>query len=200
MKIPRIESILLIVFFLSVALWMVSKCNEKRSVSTRNFENILEEEEKEMRAKRRDTARAVVKPAPKPTVKPAEPDTPVVTKPTMLPKGVMPKLKEVSPEKAQSATTTTTQSKEPAVKAETYPTLFVVIDALNVRSEPNTKASVLATLKVNDKVFFLNKKTDWTQELNLDGKKVTDHWVKVRTKSGKEGWVFGAGVHYYRKS
>ncbi|MCC6411711.1 MAG: SH3 domain-containing protein [Saprospiraceae bacterium] len=197
MKIPRIESILVVVFFLSVTLWMISKCNDKRAVTARHQEELLEDEEKGRRAKRRDTTKTEVKAAPKPTVKPEVVDTPVVKKPTTLPKGVMPKLKEVSPEKAQ--TTTTTASKASDVKPETYPTLYVVIDGLNVRSEPNPKAVAVATLKLNDKVFFLNKKTEWTQEINLDGKKTTDHWVKIRTKSGKEGWVFGAGVHYYKK-
>jgi hypothetical protein len=32
----------------------------------------------------------------------------------------------------------------------------------------------------------------------MDGEKVTDYWVKVRTASGKTGWVFGAGLHYYK--
>lgn len=199
MKIPRLESILVIAFFLSVALWMISKCNDKRAVTARHQEELLEDEEKGRRPKRRDTSKTVVREAPKPTVKPAVVDTSAVKKTTTLPKGVMPKLKEVSPEKAQTTTTTASKSKEPAVKAETFPTLYVVIDGLNVRSEPNPKALAVVTLKLNDKVFFLNKKTEWTQEINLDGKKTTDHWVKIRTKSGKEGWVFGAGVHYYKK-
>jgi hypothetical protein len=192
MNIPRIESILIVVFFLSVGLWMISKCNNTRKAAARHQEELLEDEEKKGRAKRRDTAATVLKPAPKPTVKP-EPEP---QKPATLPKGVMPKLgQSVTP----AATTTPSEKKEPGAKAETFPTLYVVIDGLNVRSEPNPKASSLATLKLHDKVFFLNKKTEWTQEITMDGKKVTDHWVKVRTRSGKEGWVFGAGVHYYKK-
>jgi hypothetical protein len=49
-----------------------------------------------------------------------------------------------------------------------------------------------------EQVYFLNQKTEWTQEISLGKENVTDHWVKVKTKSGKIGWVFGAGVHYYK--
>jgi hypothetical protein len=67
-----------------------------------------------------------------------------------------------------------------------------------VRKEPGLKGESVAELKLYEPVTFLNKKTEWTQEISLGYEKVTDHWVKVRTQSGKEGWVFGAGVHYYK--
>ena len=77
-------------------------------------------------------------------------------------------------------------------------TLYVTIDGLNVRKEPGLKGETIAKLALYEPVTFLNKKTEWTQEISLGYEKVTDHWVKIRTQSGKEGWVFGAGVHYYK--
>lgn len=76
--------------------------------------------------------------------------------------------------------------------------LFVTIDGLKLRKEPGLKGEAIEQLKLNEQVTFLNQKTDWSQEINMDGEKVTDYWVKVRTASGKTGWVFGAGLHYYK--
>jgi hypothetical protein len=67
-----------------------------------------------------------------------------------------------------------------------------------VRKEPGLKGETVAELKLFEPVTFLNQKTDWTQEISLGYEKVTDHWIKIRTQSGKSGWVFGAGVHYYK--
>ena len=76
--------------------------------------------------------------------------------------------------------------------------LFVTIDGLKLRKEPGLKGEAIEQLKLNEQVTFLNQKTDWSQEISMDGEKVTDYWVKVRTASGKTGWVFGAGLHYYK--
>lgn len=67
-----------------------------------------------------------------------------------------------------------------------------------MRKEPGLKGETVAELRLYEPVTFLNQKTDWTQEISLGYEKVTDHWVKIRTQSGFEGWVFGAGVHYYK--
>ena len=76
--------------------------------------------------------------------------------------------------------------------------LFITIDGLKLRKEPGLKGEAIEQLKLNEQVTFLNQKTDWSQEISMDGEKVTDYWVKVRTASGKTGWVFGAGLHYYK--
>ena len=44
----------------------------------------------------------------------------------------------------------------------------------------------------------MNEVTDSTFQINL-GKEVADEpWVKVRSKKGHVGWVYGAGVDYYK--
>lgn len=86
----------------------------------------------------------------------------------------------------------------PATDAAAGVPLFVTIDGLKLRKEPGLKGEAIEQLKLNEQVTFLNQKTDWSQEINMDGEKVTDYWVKVRTASGKTGWVFGAGLHYYK--
>ena len=77
-------------------------------------------------------------------------------------------------------------------------TLYVTIEGLKMRKEPGLKSESVAKLALYEPVTFLNQKTEWTQEISLGYEKATDHWVKVRNKAGKEGWVFGAGVHYYK--
>jgi uncharacterized protein YgiM (DUF1202 family) len=76
--------------------------------------------------------------------------------------------------------------------------LFVTIDGLKMRKEPGLKSETVAKLDLHEQVTFLNQRTEWSQEISLGYEKVTDHWVKVRSKAGKEGWVFGAGVNYYK--
>ncbi len=82
---------------------------------------------------------------------------------------------------------------------EDFARLFVVIDKLKLRSKPGLKSQVLAELRLYDQVYFLNEMTDSTFKVNL-GRMVTDEpYLKVRTKKGLEGWVYGAGLSYIKK-
>ena len=103
------------------------------------------------------------------------------------------KLKEQQTEQPKQAPVTTKTTDD----AAGIP-LFVTIDGLKLRKEPGLKGESIEQLKLNEQVTFLNQKTDWSQEINMGEEKVTDYWVKVRTASGKTGWVFGAGLHYYK--
>ena len=196
MKLPKAETLILLAFLVCMALWAMSKCSARRADSVRRVRDI-EGTDSEERPVKRDTV--VVQAAPK---KPSEevqenPAVPPVAQPSQIsvltPKpGAAPKRPVLSneiskPTPPPSANTTTNGS-----------TLFATIDGLKVRKEPGLKGETVAELKLYEPVTFLNKKTEWTQEISLGYEKVTDHWVKVRTQSGKEGWVFGAGVHYYK--
>ncbi|MCB9333816.1 MAG: SH3 domain-containing protein, partial [Lewinellaceae bacterium] len=74
----------------------------------------------------------------------------------------------------------------------------VTINGLKMRKEPNLKSGVVTRLKLDEEVFFLNEKSEKRDTINLGYETVAEYWVKVRTKSGKDGWVFGAGVHYFK--
>ncbi|MEQ1744837.1 MAG: SH3 domain-containing protein, partial [Saprospiraceae bacterium] len=87
---------------------------------------------------------------------------------------------------------------ESAGTVQKYPTLYVTIDGLNMRKAPSKKSALVARLHLHEQVLFLNKKSEKPEEINLGLEKVTDYWVNIQTKSGLEGWVFGAGVHYYK--
>lgn len=192
MKLPKAEILILLAFLVFMAFWAMSKCTERRADSVRRDRNV-EDTDSEERPVKHDTV--VVQSAPKaPSNQIQEnPAVPPVTQsqPTAVPAprpGVVPRRPSLSTE-------TPTVAPPPSTSGST---LFVTIEGLKVRKEPGLKGETVAELKLYEPVTFLNKKTDWTQEISLGYEKVTDHWVKVRTQSGKEGWVFGAGVHYYK--
>ncbi len=198
MKLSKVESLVIAVFFLCVALWAISKCSSKRVQTARSNRAELEEEDIE-RPQKRDTVYVPQPQAqPQPEVQPQTHSTPPA------PRSGIPKLEntpaEVTPA-AAAARPTLTNDPPPAkteVEAKKYSTLFVTIDGLNMRKLPNRKSPLVTRLDFYDQVYFLNKKSEKPEEINLGLEKVTDYWVNVRTKSGKEGWVFGAGVHYYK--
>ena len=77
--------------------------------------------------------------------------------------------------------------------------LYVTIDSLKMRSGPSLNSSVIKKLPLFDEVIFLNEVSDSTEIISL-GENITanEPWVKVRHWKGQEGWVYGAGVHYYK--
>lgn len=84
-------------------------------------------------------------------------------------------------------------------KERIYARLYITINNLKVRTEPDLKADVLGQLSLFDEVTFLNEVTDSTYQINLGYETANEPWVKIRTKRGTEGWVYGAGVNYYKK-
>ncbi len=77
--------------------------------------------------------------------------------------------------------------------------LFVNIDGLNLRKEPKLNSDVIGKLPLYEEVFFMNEVTDSTQQINLGYEIADEPWVKIQTKKGHEGWVYGAGVNFYKK-
>ena len=87
---------------------------------------------------------------------------------------------------------------EPKVVREKYTPLYVTIENLNLREQPDLKSKIFDRLKLFDEVTFMDEVTDFTQEINLGEEVVTEPWIKVKSKKGKVGWVFGGGVQYYK--
>jgi hypothetical protein len=199
MRLPKIETLIIIAFLGSVFLWAASKCNAKRSQMA--SQEYTEVEERPKRGK--DTVYLAPPPAPvvtTPSGIPA-PSALITQQPTTTQQPI------ASPGRTPSASTNQTAAVSPVqqnaapttVNSDAkYSTLFVTIDGLKMRKEAGLKGDLVAKLDLYEQVYFLNQKTEWTQEISLGKENVTDHWVKVKTKSGKIGWVFGAGVHYYK--
>ncbi|MCC7245325.1 MAG: SH3 domain-containing protein [Saprospiraceae bacterium] len=203
MKLPRTESLIILAFLGCVALWAVSKCSARRSEIVRQVRDITDDDSDD-RPVRHDTVKVPVTvntTSPAPTVAAPPPDQPPSTlmpAPGKTPRPSVTAPVEVStkaPSKTPPPATTTPTVK---AKSDAVSTLYATIDGLKVRKGPGLKNEVVATLELYEPVEFLGKKSEKTEEISLGYEKVTDHWVKVRTKSGKEGWVFGAGVHYYK--
>ena len=203
MKLPKVESLIIAVFIGCVLLWAVSKCSAKRSELVRSVREDGDDEED--RPARRDTV-VIHQPAAQPVQTPVNTqgpgNSPASQQPAAatppLPSGTVASTPQPGAKPTRPVLSKQSTSATPPAASGKYSTLFVTIDGLKVRKEPGLKSEMVAKLELYEPVTFLNKKTEWTQEISLGYEKVTDHWVKVRTQSGKEGWVFGAGVHYYK--
>jgi hypothetical protein len=87
----------------------------------------------------------------------------------------------------------------PQTRTEVVSRLYITIDGLKMRKAPELNSEVIVQLPLFEEVYFLNEVTDSTQEISLGYEVANEPWVKVRTKKGHEGWVYGAGVNYYKK-
>ena len=206
MRLPKLDTIIIGVFFVCIALWMVSKCGSRRSdYLKRTAGSDVEAEERPVR---RDTVRVPTATTTTPVAQPTP--TPVTTTPAPQPVTTTPQptvrtpaptnpgqVRTTAPTTTTPATTAPAPAATSAAPKETM--LYVTIDQLKIRKEPGLKSKTIGQLDLYEQVYFTGKRTDWTQEISLGYEKVTDHWVKIRTKDGKIGWVFGAGVNYYKE-
>ncbi len=76
--------------------------------------------------------------------------------------------------------------------------LYSTINGLNVRTGPSIRNSKIARLGLYEEVTFAGEVTDSLYTIDLGEIAPTAPWVKVKLKNGKEGWVFGACVSYYK--
>ena len=76
--------------------------------------------------------------------------------------------------------------------------LYSTINGLNVRTGPSIKNNKIARLGLYEEVIFTGEITDSLYTIDLGEISPTAPWVKVKLKDDKEGWVFGAGVSYYK--
>lgn len=68
------------------------------------------------------------------------------------------------------------------------------IDNLKIRNKPGLKENVIGFLKEGEQVYFLNKKSAFKDKISLRGFFLNEPWLKIKTKKGKIGWVFGGGI------
>jgi hypothetical protein len=198
---PKIETLVIGIFCLAFIVWAWSKCSDKKSELTRRHASEDEMDIERPSSIRRDTVRVA---QPQPIIV----QQPVAPPPQMVGGTVVQRPGSVSPASTSSAVNgqqpiqnqAVTQNVLPQATVQNRIVLYSTIDGLKVRKEPGLKSTSVDKLKLYEDVSFLSQKTDWEESLSLgyDLPPVTDHWVKIRTKRGKEGWVFGAGVHYYK--
>ena len=186
---PRIEILIVLVFFLSFIIWAASKCQATKALYQENdlAEEILDDETEGPVADI-STESVAVPPANSSTspTTASQPGGGTTTQPgtATTPAGT-------SSRAAPSPTT-------PAMANADVTRLFVTIGGLNVRTEPRLNAQIVDKLNLDDVVIFMNEVTDTTQKINLGTIVADEPWIKIQTKKGKVGWVYGAGVHYYK--
>jgi len=79
-----------------------------------------------------------------------------------------------------------------------YSKLYVTIDGLKMRTGPSLDSSVIIQMNLFEQVDFLNEFTDSTYQINLGYEMADEPWFKIQHQ-GKKGWVYGAGVNFYKK-
>lgn len=163
---PKIEVLILAIFFFSFVVWMVPKCaatkaeyQEAEAVVAAEDSLLTEDVVDEI-----DSSSTIAAPASTSIPTPLNRRRPIPGRP---------QIEEVTP-------------------------LYVTLENLNMRTEPRVGAKILDRLSLYDEVIFLNEVTDSTEEINLGKIIANEPWIKVRNKKGQEGWVYGAGVHYYK--
>lgn len=213
MKLPKIETLLVLTFLGCIALWGVSKCSTRRSDIAQRVKEMADEREE--RPYRRDTvyvpqSGVTAPPGDVPQMQPSQAlqTNPPAPKPQTFSTTAPAKTSVTSAAPAKTPATAVAPTKTTAAPAKTTAakpanttkstTLYVTIDGLKMRKTPGLKGGLVTKLELYEPVTFLNQKSTKPEEISLGYEKVTDYWVKVRTQSGKEGWVFGAGVHYYK--
>ncbi|PPK84738.1 SH3 domain-containing protein [Neolewinella xylanilytica] len=77
-------------------------------------------------------------------------------------------------------------------------TLYSTIDGLNVRVQPKLGAPIIGRLNLYEQVTYMNEVTDSLFTIDLGEVTPTEPWVKIRLDNGKQGWVYGAGVSFYK--
>ena len=168
MAMPRLEVILIMVFFVSFILWALRKCSENRELYP---DELPPETEETMTA-----TDSIITPE-------------IFTEPE--PQQQQPSGPNVAVRSGDEAPSRSIREK--------YTPLYVTIENLNMREVPALNGKILDRLKLYDEVTFMNEVTDSIYQIDLGNLPTEAPWIKVRNKKGKVGWVYGAGVHYYKK-
>ena len=171
----KIEYLIILVSLFVILLWAISRCGEQR-------EKVLQDQSAELVNPDSTNLEGLYGNLPADNPKPVG-TTDASSQPAAG-----------NPAPVPAATTAT-----PPVSGANYTKLYIVMDGVNLRSTPQLKSEVVDKLPLFEEVYFLNQVTDSTQELSIGKEIVNEPWVKVRNKRGKEGWVYGAYVDYYKK-
>ena len=167
---PSIEILIILVFLFSFIVWAASQCNETKKL----YQEISTE----------DTA------------------TTNATNTSDIPDSLSmeittPQNNTTTPAPAVNAVPT--NPAPPPKPRSNFAPLYVTIDGLKMRTGPSLDSTVILKLDLFDQVNFMGEVTDSTEQINLGYEVADEPWVKVQHKRGRVGWVYGAGVNYYKK-
>lgn len=72
--------------------------------------------------------------------------------------------------------------------------IYAWVDKLNIREQASLQGKVIASVDSNDPLEFTGTKSGQPQTVVLRGVAYHDLFYQVKTKDGKEGWVYGGAV------
>lgn len=72
--------------------------------------------------------------------------------------------------------------------------LEVYIDDFKMRSGPGVQHEEVARLKENDMVTFSGEESMHSTPIKLRGVQLNATWLKVKTRDGVDGWIYGGGI------
>ncbi|MEO1409661.1 MAG: SH3 domain-containing protein [Bacteroidota bacterium] len=173
----KVEVLVILVFFLSFIIWAVSQCNTSSLLAEYNDPTEASGDEGGALAPRDSNPED-----PYGTPLPPNPNASIATNPA-----------------AGTPTTSSTTNPSSSAPNENLSRLYVTIDGLNLRTGPHLDSSIITKLSLFEEVWFMNEVTDSTQKISLGLEIADEPWVKIKHKKGRVGWVYGAGVNYYRK-
>lgn len=109
----------------------------------------------------------------------------------------------VKEERATAAETDSGDVEEKSLSAYSAPVnrytpLYVCIDELKMRAEPALNSEVILKLHLYEEVTFMDEVTPFRDSISLGNEMAYEPWIKIRHRKGRTGWVYGAGVHYYK--
>jgi Bacterial SH3 domain len=143
-------------------------------------------------------------------VVPAAPAAPVekVTTPESFARKLTPKPMTTTTQRAVPSATVPAAGKEETVafnpnggtaEASGSMTFYTVVPDVKIRAQPGLDAKVLGKIPKDIAVTYLNVRTDKTQKVTIDNIPHDEPWLKIRTKKGTVGWVYGGTVRGYKK-
>ncbi len=90
------------------------------------------------------------------------------------------------------------RNNEPSTSRRGYTPLYVTLQDLKVRRGPSRDSSIIAVLNLNEEVMFMEKRTNFSEKINIGNQTTDEPWIYIQTQKGQKGWVYGAGVHYFK--
>ena len=168
-KLPKFEMLLLAIFFVSFSVWAIAKCNRTKQMLNPGLPSV-------------------------PTDSVPSPNA--ASLPTIVNTNDLPPIKVDSIANPIKKTSPDKKIKQVVIDRAI---LYVTIDGLKLRNGPSLDSMTIVRLPLFEKVYFLDEVTDFKQKINLGTIETDEPWVKIKTKKGRSGWVYGAGVNYYKK-
>lgn len=179
----RFEFIILVLFVGSLMVWIISECRSTQ----------LEYELEQLEQQIQESRQKVTQDEP--------PETPAIEAPVSKPVTLSEPAKTnvIASDLPGPPASATPATVTPPTQGPVMSKLYVTIDQLKLRTKPDLTSQVMRQLSLFDEVYFMNSVSENVDTINLGNGIAAEPWIFVQTKDGMKGWVYGAGINYYKK-